>query len=252
MSGIGDIFSGPGVISSAISAVGGLLGNSMSADSAARANEFSAQQFATRYQTTVKDLEAAGLSPMLAYSQGGGSPPTGVSYTAQNPFGGVASAYQAGTTADPQASLHRASAQEANARTTLAQRTADKTVQEITNLTTDNDRVKAVITNLGQEYQNLVKQNWNLTEVGNQLRASVDLMRKQSDTQETQAALNGAMQAVQDQLAKLAGEDIKLRGNQAELAAQDVRAGGSFGEVGKTVGQLRPFLELLWNALRRR
>jgi hypothetical protein len=43
------------------------------------ANAFSAQQFATRYQTTVKDLEAAGLNPMLAYSQGGGSPPSSAS-----------------------------------------------------------------------------------------------------------------------------------------------------------------------------
>jgi hypothetical protein len=43
-----------------------------------QANAFSAQQFATRYQTTVKDLEAAGLNPMLAYGQGGGSPPSAV------------------------------------------------------------------------------------------------------------------------------------------------------------------------------
>lgn len=42
------------------------------------ANQFNAQQFATRYQTTVKDLEAAGLNPMLAYGQGGGSPPSAV------------------------------------------------------------------------------------------------------------------------------------------------------------------------------
>jgi hypothetical protein len=39
-----------------------------------QANQFNAQQYATRYQTTVKDLQAAGLNPMLAYSQGGGSP----------------------------------------------------------------------------------------------------------------------------------------------------------------------------------
>jgi hypothetical protein len=40
------------------------------------AQEFSADQFAKRYQTTVKDLQAAGLNPMLAYSQGGGTPPS--------------------------------------------------------------------------------------------------------------------------------------------------------------------------------
>lgn len=51
------------------------------------ANQFNAQQFATRYQTTVKDLEAAGLNPMLAYGQGGGSPPTAVPIAMQtNPY----------------------------------------------------------------------------------------------------------------------------------------------------------------------
>jgi hypothetical protein len=51
------------------------------------ANQFNAQQFATRYQTTVKDLEAAGLNPMLAYGQGGGSPPSAVPIAMQtNPY----------------------------------------------------------------------------------------------------------------------------------------------------------------------
>lgn len=58
----------------------GLLGSSMTNDANARAsaeaNALSQRQFETRYQTTVKDMQAAGLNPMLAYSQGGGSPPT--------------------------------------------------------------------------------------------------------------------------------------------------------------------------------
>ena len=65
------------LISAAGSMLGGLMGNQARADQAQKANEFSAQQFATRYQTTVKDMQAAGLNPMLAYSQGGGSPPSG-------------------------------------------------------------------------------------------------------------------------------------------------------------------------------
>lgn len=54
----------------------GWLNNSAAMDRQKEAQNFSAGQFASRYQTTVKDLQAAGLNPMLAYMQGGGSPPS--------------------------------------------------------------------------------------------------------------------------------------------------------------------------------
>ena len=61
--------------------------NQVNQDLANQANAFSAQQYANRYQTTVKDLEAAGLNPMLAYGQGAGSPPSAVGIAQQtNPY----------------------------------------------------------------------------------------------------------------------------------------------------------------------
>jgi hypothetical protein len=77
----------PSVIGGALDIFGGKQTNDTSRDIANQANAFSAQQFATRYQTTVKDLEAAGLNPMLAYGQGGGSPPSAVGIPQQtNPY----------------------------------------------------------------------------------------------------------------------------------------------------------------------
>lgn len=67
----------PALIAAGATLVGQHMANEANRDIANQANEFSAQQFATRYQTTVKDMQAAGLSPMLAYSQGGGSAPSG-------------------------------------------------------------------------------------------------------------------------------------------------------------------------------
>jgi len=66
----------PSIIGGAMNIFGGEQRNQANRNAADSANAFSAQQFATRYQTTVKDLEAAGLNPMLAYGQGGGSPPS--------------------------------------------------------------------------------------------------------------------------------------------------------------------------------
>lgn len=53
--------------------VTGLLNNSAASARQEDSQAFNAQQFATRYQTTVADMKAAGLSPMLAYGQGGGA-----------------------------------------------------------------------------------------------------------------------------------------------------------------------------------
>lgn len=67
-------------IDTALSVGGGLLSGWMNNSAAMSrqhdAQDFSADQFAKRYQTTVKDLQSAGLNPMLAYSQGGGTPPS--------------------------------------------------------------------------------------------------------------------------------------------------------------------------------
>jgi len=91
-------FSGLGgsLVSGGLSLLGGILTNQSNQDIADDANAFNAQQYATRYQTSVKDLIAAGLNPMLAYSQGPGQAPTATTMQMQNPVpAAVQSASQA-------------------------------------------------------------------------------------------------------------------------------------------------------------
>ena len=89
------------------SLVGGVLTNNANKDIAQQASQFSAQQAqnqmdfqermrATQYQTTVDDLNKAGLNPMLAVSQGGAGTPSGAAAVGQqatlrNPAEGLAS-----------------------------------------------------------------------------------------------------------------------------------------------------------------
>ena len=231
--GLGWLAGGPAGAAIGAQIGGGLDTNLQNRSSAAQAQDFSAQQYATRYQTQVADMKAAGLNPMLAYQQSPGASPTGVTYKAENPYSGVA-----------QGASSMASAEQSRAAARQADATVSRIGQEITNLKTDNEKGLAVIRNLGEEFQNLIKQGWNLTEVGNQLRASVSLMRAQTTSEQFRPALLAAQGAVQNQLALLEKE-------RTSLTAVDVRAAEAFGELGKTVGALEPFLKLLWNIFRR-
>jgi methionine synthase II (cobalamin-independent) len=160
MFGIDDAILVPAAVS-AVSAGLNYFGNQernkTSVDLANQANQFSAQQYATRYQTTVKDLEAAGLNPMLAYGQGAGSPPSAVGIAQQtNKWEGLPHHIQSGVGAANtamQTQLTDAQVNESISRTTMNEQTAKltdaqiaKTIAEIPNI--DADTKNKLITHM--------------------------------------------------------------------------------------------------------
>jgi len=87
--------------------IGQMETNKSNRDTAAEANRFSAEQYARRYQTTVKDLMAADLNPMLAYSQGPGNAPTGqIGAPAQNAIGAGVDSYNRTKATSAQSALN--------------------------------------------------------------------------------------------------------------------------------------------------
>lgn len=129
-----------------IGLLGGFLTNQANADIASENNAWSAQQYATRYQTQVKDLQAAGLNPMLAYNQSPGTAPSAQQVVFQNPVTAASDAYRSVTSG----AQNIASAQQANAQVRLIDETVEKTKKETRNLDDEQTRLKAAYINLAE------------------------------------------------------------------------------------------------------
>lgn len=216
---------------------GGIDANKQRADIAESANAFSANQYATRYQTQVKDMEAAGLNPMLAYMQSPGASPQGQQYQITNPYESAARDYSSAYNVMRQGENIEADTElkSANIRLTEAQveqvnKSVDKISAEIRNLDTDNERLKALIDNLREERQNLIKQNWNLTETGNMLRATTEKLKAEVPQLQSRTFLNYAQETL-----------VKL---ESQLKQFDINAAKQFDNFGREAKELKPVVEI--------
>ena len=215
------------------SLIGGLFANNSNRQSAESAQQFSAQQYASRYQTQVADMKAAGLNPMLAYQQSPGSSPTGVTYQAQNPAAGVASSYQAvkaGQVSPSQTTLNEASALQSVANA----RVADQTV----------DKIKAEIPQINANTANLNAQQEVIIKTAKLIAEQIGLTSMQTDVANTQRMLNNT------QMFQLHTIMDKLK-VETKLLTFDVKAAEGLGNVGREATQLKPIFDIIRGILRK-
>lgn len=217
-------------IGAGLSFLGGSNTNQANIDVANANNQWSAQQYATRYQTQVKDLEAAGLNPMLAYMQSPGSAPTAQPVTLGNPYHSAVQSYNEGMSTRGAYEKNISSAEQSRATVHQIDQSTNKIKQEIVNLQSDNDRVKQIILNLEEERQNLMKTGFNLTEQGNVLRGTISKLRAEVPW------LN----------VKTEREDVLKNLDQLDLSAAL-----KFENFGREFKQYEPIIQLLKSVLRR-
>jgi len=163
--------------SAALNYVGAQETNDANAARADAANAWSANQYANRYQTMVKDLEAAGLNPMLAYSQSPGSAPSAQQVTFQNPMSAATQGY--GQVASAQQGMS-----EIERNKHLNEYTDQQVVnlkEEFKNIPLKGNEINAFVAKLEQERQLLLQKKLTEIEVGNHFRKLIDKVGKETD-----------------------------------------------------------------------
>ncbi len=248
----GAALGGPAGAALGASIGGGIDRNSAAAESAQQAQAFSASQYASRYQTQVKDMEAAGLNPMLAYMQSPGASPQGVTYQPSNIAERAASDYSSAYNvqregerieADTRLKDAQKDSQESMSKLNDAQRdlvneTVGKVKEEIKNLSSDNARIRAFTDKLVEEKQLIMKQVWNATEQGNVLRATVDKLRAEVPYLSSKGMLAEAQKLLTE--------------TENKLRKFDVSSAEKFDNFGRDANQLRPILDVLKALIRPR
>lgn len=171
-------------IASAASAVGNFLGqqstNEANAERADQANAWSAAQYASRYQTMTNDLKAAGLNPMLAYSQSPGSAPTAQQVTFQNPMSAATQGYQSVRGTEASSTRDYASASQADASIKQIDATVDKIKEETKNIPIEGDRLKYAIQLLAEQAAKTAQEGETQTVIRRQLAATIQKLHAET------------------------------------------------------------------------
>ncbi len=167
--------------------------NEANAARADAANQWSADQFGTRYQRTVQDLQAAGLNPMLAYSQGGGSPPTAQQVQFQNPVASASQVYQAVRGTEAQATRDFSSANQADAQVTYINQQVDNLKEEFKNIPLKGNEINAVVAKLAEEKTLLMRKGLNEIEIGNNLRQMGSKLKSETNLLDNQVEVERSL-----------------------------------------------------------
>lgn len=198
------------LVGAGLSFLGGREQNTASAEAAQRQMDFQSEMSNTSFQRQVKDLEAAGINPMLVTKLGGASTPPGAMPSFVNPglmasqaFSAQQSSAAAQKQAETQEKLSEPQMKQVEAMT-------DKIKEEIKNIPTEGKRLEAMV--------------W-------QIHSMENLLHQQAYTE-------------RDKQRMLVATVQKL-GEETELLKGSVEAMKALDNLGKQAEALKPIVEII-------
>lgn len=190
---------------------------------------------------------------MLAYSQGGGSPPTGVSYQAQNPFVSASQGYtsaanlpQQGEALEAGAMRDRATAWKAEVDTQLVKAQTSEIIQRVeSDLPQSLQKLQSAQARQALENSDLASSNVQLN------RYKTEVLRSTALQLSSQADLNLQKGMTEAQTRAVMTAQIGKILKETELLDFDVSSAESLGNLGRETGQLKPVIDLILRAMKR-